>query len=126
MNEKLLEQKAVEYILNHFCKKVDEEYMIKECEQGSRVRCIEFEERKQMLVEFATEETKLLSECSHCVYSDSPCILADYGKKDNGCCSHYKNVFDEYKKLKEEKLLERKGGRAHGVWVLLEPEYKGS
>ena len=26
----------------------------------------------------------------------------------------------------DEKLLERKGGRAHGVWVLLEPEYKGS
>lgn len=37
-----------------------------------------------------------------------------------------KGVEKHIKKLKEEKLLERKGGRAHGVWVLLEPEYKGS
>lgn len=83
MNEKLLEQKAEEYMINHFCKKVDEEYMIKECEEGSRTRCIEFEVRKQMLVEFAEQETKLLSE--HILE-----LIADKGK-----------LIDENRKAKE-------------------------
>ena len=56
-----LEKRAEEYMKNYFCKKVDAEYMIKECEQGIRIRCTAFEERKEMLIEFASQETALLS-----------------------------------------------------------------
>ena len=79
-----------------------------------------------LLVEFAEQETTLLSkhilelqsdkgklidenrklkldkECCHCVYSDSPCVPDDYDKKDNGYCSHYKNVFEENRQLKNK------------------------
>ena len=69
-----LEQKAEEYLVNFFCKKADEEYMIKECNTGERIRCIAFEERKEMLIEFAKEATKELQEqvgkmkcCGNCI-----------------------------------------------------------
>ena len=57
-----LERRVEEYMKNHFCKKVDEKYMIEECEKGERTRCIAFEERKEMLVEFAQQETDILSQ----------------------------------------------------------------
>ena len=57
-------------MINHFCKKVDEEYMIKECNLGERIRCIAFEERKGMLVEFATEWNKGLTELYEKVRED--------------------------------------------------------
>lgn len=46
------------------------------------------------------------AECQSCVYTDSPCVPADYDKKENGHCDHYKNVFDELtEKNKEIKEL---------------------
>ena len=47
----------------------------------------------------ATRE--LQCECRSCVYTDSPCVLSDYGKDNNGICDHFKNVFDENAELKE-------------------------
>lgn len=44
----------------------------------------------------------LKCECRRCVYTDSPCILSDYGKDKNGLCDHFKDVFDEIAELKEQ------------------------
>lgn len=114
-----LEKRADEYIT----KKADEgdyDYVI--C---NKVGFLE-SSVKRALADFAQSETELLSkhilelqadkgklidenhklkldrECSHCIYSDSPCTPADYDKKDNCYCSHYKNVFDENRKLTDE------------------------
>ena len=43
-----------------------------------------------------------LGECRRCVYTDSPCILSDYGKDKNGICDHFKDVFDEIAELKKQ------------------------
>ena len=58
-----LERRVEEYMKNHFCKKVDKEYMymIEECEKGERIRCLEYEVRKEMIVDFAQQETDILS-----------------------------------------------------------------
>ena len=64
MTEEQIRQEAEEYLVNHFCKKTDElyEYMIDECNSGERLRCTAFDERKEMLVDFANEITKELQE----------------------------------------------------------------
>ena len=58
------------------------------------------------MVEFAEPREKRIAElkceCRRCVYTDSPCILSDYGKDKNGICDHFKDVFDENAELKEE------------------------
>ena len=51
--------------------------------------------------ELEKENADLKCECRRCVYSDSPCILSDYGKDRNGICDHFKDVFDEVAELKE-------------------------
>lgn len=47
-------------------------------------------------------KAELKCECSRCVYTDSPCVLSDYEKDENGTCSHFKNVFDENTELKKK------------------------
>lgn len=54
-----------------------------------------------------------LGECRRCIYTDSPCILSDYGKDKNGICDHFKDVFDENAELREK--LER-AERARDYW----------
>ena len=46
------------------------------------------------------ENAELKCECRRCVYTDSPCILSDYGKDRNGICDHFKDVFDENAELR--------------------------
>ena len=36
--------------------------MVEECEEGECTRCIEYEVRKEMLIDFAQQETDLLSQ----------------------------------------------------------------
>lgn len=48
------------------------------------------------------ENADLKCECRRCVYTDSPCVLSDYGKDRNGICDHFKDVFDEIAELKED------------------------
>lgn len=50
------------------------------------------------------ENAQLKCECRRCVYSDSPCILSDYGKDKNGICDHFKDVLDEIAELKKKNL----------------------
>ena len=54
------------------------------------------------------ENAELKSECRRCVYTDSPCILSDYGKDKNGICDHFKDVFGEIVELNDhnQELLE--------------------
>ena len=54
------------------------------------------------------ENADLKCECRRCVYTDSPCVLSDYGKDRNGICDHFKDVFDENAELRENnKMLEQ-------------------
>ncbi len=48
------------------------------------------------------ENADLKCECRRCVYSDTPCILSDYGKDRNGICDHFKDVFEELNNWKDE------------------------
>lgn len=64
------------------------------------------------IAELEKENADLKCECRRCVYTDSPCILSDYGKDRNGICDHFKDVFDEVAELKEE--LKRGGGKTNG------------
>lgn len=48
------------------------------------------------------ENADLKCECRRCVYTDSPCVLSDYGKDKNGICDHFKDVFEELKNWKDE------------------------
>ena len=50
---------------------------------------------------YKDENAELKCECRRCVYTDSPCILSDYGKDRNGICDHFKDVFDENAELKD-------------------------
>ena len=59
------------------------------------------EEQDKHIVELEKENAELKCECRRCVYTDSPCILSDYGKDKNGICDHFKDVFDENAELKE-------------------------
>lgn len=52
--------------------------------------------------ENAELQKEMRCECTRCVYSDSPCILSDYGKDRNGICDHFKDVFDENVELKAD------------------------
>ena len=47
------------------------------------------------------ENEELKKECGRCIYTDSPCTLADYGKDEHGYCDHFKDVFDENTELKK-------------------------
>lgn len=51
--------------------------------------------------ELEKENAGLKCECRRCVYTDSPCILSDYGKDKNGICDHFKDVFDAIAELKD-------------------------
>lgn len=87
-----LEQKAEEYLVNHFCKKVDKEYMIEECKSGERIRCIAFEERKEMLIEFAKERQEQIEKMKCC------CNCKHYRglNGEDWCDDHYgQPVYDE-------------------------------
>ena len=53
------------------------------------------------LNELGKENAELKCECRRCVYTDSPCILSDYGKDRNGICDYFKDVFDENAELKK-------------------------
>ena len=55
---------------------------------------------KPTYAELEKENAELKCECRRCVYTDSPCILSDYGKDRNGICDHFKDVFDENAELK--------------------------
>lgn len=52
--------------------------------------------------ELIKENAKLKCECRRCVYTDSPCVLSDYGKDRNGICDHFKDVFDKNAELKKK------------------------
>lgn len=52
--------------------------------------------------EIYKENAELKCECRRCVYTDSPCVLSDYGKDKNGICDHFKDVFEELKNWKDE------------------------
>lgn len=56
----------------------------------------------EQMAKLSEENAELKCECRRCVYSDSPCILSDYGKDGNGICDHFKDVFDENAELKEQ------------------------
>ena len=56
--------------------------------------------REKRIEELEKENADLKCECKRCVYTDSPCILSDYGKDRNGICAHFKDVFDENAELK--------------------------
>ena len=71
--------------------------------------------------ELEKENAELKCECRRCVYSDSPCILSDYGKDSNGICDHFKDVFDENIELKEELgdvQMQKAGEKSDLVWKL--------
>ena len=63
---------------------------------------IEYETMKCDIENFKKENAKLKCECRRCVYTDSPCVLSDYGKDRNGICDHFKDVFDENAELRKE------------------------
>lgn len=54
------------------------------------------------IAELEKENAELKCECRRCVYTDSPCILSDYGKDKNGMCDHFKDVFDENAELTDK------------------------
>ena len=58
--------------------------------------------KSQQIEKLEQENAELKCECRRCVYSDSPCVLSDYGKDRNGICDHFKDVFDEVAELKKE------------------------
>ncbi|MBR2724902.1 MAG: hypothetical protein IKB72_05645 [Ruminococcus sp.] len=68
------------------------------CKENAEENCI----NKTCVVKLLELEAENACECRRCVYSDSPCILSDYGKDKNGICDHFKDVFDENAELKEE------------------------
>ena len=63
---------------------------------------VEFGERQseKKIEELEKEIAELKCECRRCVYTDSPCVLSDYGKDRNGICDHFKDVFDKNAELK--------------------------
>ena len=70
------------------------------CKSSSPMDCIEwFADR---IAELEKENAELKCECRRCVYTDSPCVLSDYGKDKNGICEHFKDVFEELQDWKKE------------------------
>jgi hypothetical protein len=59
-------------------------------------------EYQKRIADLEKENAELKCECRRCVYTDSPCILSDYGKDRNGICAHFKDVFDENAELNDE------------------------
>lgn len=49
----------------------------------------------EQLANLEAENADLKCECRRCVYSDTFCIVSDYGKDKNGICDHFKDVFEE-------------------------------
>lgn len=62
----------------------------------------QLEEKDNRIAELEKENAEAKCECRRCVYTDSPCVLSDYGKDRNGICDHFKNVFDENAELKAD------------------------
>lgn len=58
------------------------------------------DKQRERISELEKENTDMKCECGRCVYTDSPCVLSDYGKYKNGICDHFKDVFDENAELK--------------------------
>lgn len=89
------------------CKKVaDLEAKLKHAEENCiNKTCVVFKDKEDCvakLLELEKENTELKCERRRCVYTDSPCILSDYGKDKNGICDHFKDVFDELQNWKGE------------------------
>lgn len=49
----------------------------------------------EQLANLEAENADLKCECRRCVYSDTFCIVSDYGKDKNGTCDHFKDIFEE-------------------------------
>ncbi len=67
--------------------------------------CVVFKDKEDCvakLLELEKENKELKCECRRCVYTDSPCILSDYGKDKNGICDYFKDVFEELQNWKDE------------------------
>ena len=68
MTKEELEKEVEEYLENNYCRKTDciktvctcDE--IKECKEGIRIRCLDFELRKQLIVDFAEPREKRIAE----------------------------------------------------------------
>ena len=60
------------------------------------------EPREKRIAELEKENAELKCGCSRCIYTNSPCVLSDYEKDENGTCSHFKSIFDENAELKEQ------------------------
>ena len=71
---------------------------------------VELGERQseKKIAELEKENKELKCECRRCVYTDSPCVLSDYGKDKNGMCDHFKDVFEENTKLNVENAFYEK------------------
>ena len=109
-----------EFLEKNYCFKNCDELAQKECHEGIRTRCLAFEEREELLKDFADpelvqknieleEKIKGLENilrkqlhCSGCVHSDSPCMPSDYKKDENDLCSNYESVFDKLQELEKE------------------------
>ncbi len=59
-----------------------------------------YDKKNKQIADLEKENADLKCECRRCVYTDSPCILSDYGKDRNGICDHFKDVFDVNAELK--------------------------
>jgi hypothetical protein len=102
MTKEELKQEAEEYVKQNYCEMC---VMADDCKSGC-IDCFTVqaylasaEPREKRIVELEKENAELKSECRRCVYTDSPCILSDYGKDKNGICDHFKDVFDENAEL---------------------------
>ena len=86
------------------CGDFEIEDMVRAYENGKTFfdDCLEtqFTEKDKQIEELKSRNAELKCECRRCVYTDSPCILSDYGKDRNGICDHFKDVFDEITELK--------------------------
>jgi len=94
----MLEKEAEEWVNNEY----DNSYF-PDCNFSAKRDAIQAymaaaEPREKRIAELEKENADLKSECRRCVYTDCPCVLSDYGKK-NGICDHFKDVFDEVTKL---------------------------
>lgn len=105
MTKEELQKKVEEYLENNYCCKsvctCDE---IKECKEGTRIRCLAFNYRKKLIVDFAEPREKRIAEleaqiekmkcCGNCKHRE---LIRERGQwkerfncKGNGCIGHSK------------------------------------
>lgn len=72
------------------------------CNHNNKGLCCLFNPDNCKYRQLQKENADLKCECRRCVYTDSPCVLSDYGKDKNGICDHFKDVFDENTELKAQ------------------------